>query len=155
MHRRTREEAATSTRVRRSAALAPTLNPKQKTRLLLLEPLLLTVGLWGRNARAVCDQQIHHRVPSHVHRGGRHHVAKGDGAAGSHVGCDGARGTLVVAVGAHVPLELGGRFAVDAAQVADQYASGPGSAEAAGALLPLLAVMLLGVDAQVRQRGEG
>lgn len=58
-------------------------------------------------------------------------------------------------MGAHVPLELGGRFAVDAAQMADQYPAGAGAPETAGTLLPLLAVMLLGVDAQVRQCGEG
>lgn len=121
----------------------------------MLDSLLLTVRLWGCDARAVCDQQIHHRVPRDVHGGRRHHVAKGDRAAGSHVGCDGARNTLVVCVGAHVPLELGGRFAVDAAQVADEHAARSGTAETAGALLPLLAVMLLGVDPQVRQRGEG
>lgn len=109
----------------------------------------------GCDARAVCDQQVHHRVPRDVHSGGCHHVAKGDGAAGGHVGGDGAGGTLVVGVGAHVPLELGGRFAVDATQVADKHAAGSTAAETAGAFLPLLPVMLLGVDAQVRQGGEG
>lgn len=58
-------------------------------------------------------------------------------------------------MGAHVALELGGRFAVDAAQVADQHAAGSTAPETAGAVLPLLAVMLLGVDTQVRQSGEG
>lgn len=58
-------------------------------------------------------------------------------------------------MGAHVPLELGGRFAVDAAQMADQYPAGARAPETTGTLLPLLAVMLLGVDAQVRQCGEG
>lgn len=58
-------------------------------------------------------------------------------------------------MGAHVTLQLSGRLAVDAAQVTDQHASRGGAAEAAGAVFPLLAMVLLGVDAQVGQRGEG
>lgn len=120
----------------------------------MLNSLLLTVRLWGCDARAVCDQQIHYRVPRDIHSRCCHHVAKGDRAAGGHVGCDGARGTLVVCVGAHVALELGGRFAVDATKVTDEHA-GSAAAETAGAVLPLLTVVLLGVDTQVRQCGEG
>lgn len=111
--------------------------------------------LWGRDARAVCDQQIHYRVPRDVHSRCCHHVAKGDGAAGGHVGRDGARGTLVVCVGAHVALELGGRFAVDATKVTDEHAAGSAAAKTARAVLPLLTVVLLGVDTQVRQCSEG
>lgn len=120
----------------------------------MLRSLLLTVGLRRCDARAVRDQKVHHRVAGDIHGGCCHHVAKGDGAAGSHVGGDGAGRSLVVAVGAHVPLELGGRLAVDATQVADEDATGGRAAEAPRAVLPLLAVVLLGVDAKVRQRGE-
>lgn len=119
----------------------------------MLSSLLLTVGLWRRDARAVRDEQVHHRVASDIHGRRRHHVAKGDGAAGSHVRGDGARGALAV-MGAHVALELDGRLAMDAAKVADEYAARGRAAEAPRAVLPLLAVVLLGVDAKVRQRGE-
>lgn len=112
------------------------------------------MGLRRGDARAVCHQQVHHRVTRHVHSGSRHHVAKGDGAAGGHVGGDGAGRPLVVAVGAHVALELGWRLAVDAAQVADEDAARGRAAKASWALLPLLAVVLLGVNAEVRQGGE-
>lgn len=77
------------------------------------------MGLWRCDARAVCDQQVHHRVTGDVNGGGGHHVAEGDRAAGHHVGGDGARGALAGVVGAHVALELGGRLAVDATQLAD------------------------------------
>ncbi len=120
----------------------------------MLHSLLLTVGLWRCNARAVCDKQVHHRVTGDIHSRRCHHVAKGDRAAGSHVRGDGARGTLVVAMGAHVPLELGGCLAVDAAQVADEDAAGGCAAEAPWTVLPLLAMVLLGMDTQVCQRGE-
>lgn len=104
------------------------------------------MGLWRCDARAVCDEQVHHRVAGDVHSRSCHHVAKGDGTAGSHIRGDGARGTLVVAMGAHVPLELGGCLAVDAAQVADEYAARGCAAEAPRTVFPLLAMMLLGVD---------
>lgn len=55
---------------------------------------------------------------------------------------------------AHVPLELGGCLAVDATQVADQNTARGCPAKAPGTVLPLLAVVLLGMDAQVRQSGE-
>lgn len=116
--------------------------------------LPLTVGLWRGDARAVRDEQVHHRVTGDVHGRSRHHVAEGHGAAGGHVGVDGARSVLVVRVRAHVPLELRGRLAVDAAQVAHEHAARGRAAEAPGALLPLLAVVLLGVDTQVCQRGK-
>lgn len=89
----------------------------------MLCALLLTVGLWCCNARAVCDKQVHHRVTSDIHSRCCHHVTKGDRAAGTHTGGDGARSTLAVAMGAHVALELGGCLAVDTAQVADEYAT--------------------------------
>lgn len=57
-------------------------------------------------------------------------------------------------MGAHVPLELGGRLAVDATQVAYQNAAGGRATEAPRTVLPLLAVVLLGVDTKVGQRGE-
>lgn len=115
----------------------------------------LTVGLRHGDARAVRDQQVHHRVAGHVHSRCRHHVAEGHGAGGGHAGVDRTdHHCLAARVGTHVTLELRGRLAVDAAQMADEHASGSGAAEAAGAVLPLLAVVLLGVDAQVRQRGE-
>lgn len=104
------------------------------------------MGLRSCDARAVCDEQVHHRVASDVHVGCRHHVAKGDGAAGSHVGGDGARVSLVVAVGAHVPLELGGCLAVDTAQVANEDAARGRAAEASWTVLPLLSMVLLGMD---------
>lgn len=112
----------------------------------MLSSLLLTVLLRRRDARAVCDEQVHHRVPRDVHGGRCHHVAEGDGAAGSHIRGDGARGGLAVAVGAHVPLELGGCLAVDAAQVADEHATRGRAAKAPRTVFPLLAVVLLGVD---------
>lgn len=107
-----------------------------------------------RDTRAVCDEQVHHCVAGDVHGGCRHHVTKGDGAAGSHVRGDGARGTLVVAMGAHVPLELGGCLAVNATQMADEHAARSSAAEAPRTVLPFLAVVLLGVDAKVCQCGE-
>lgn len=120
----------------------------------MLSSLLLTVGLRCCDARAVCDEQVHHCVASDIDSRCCHHVAKGDRAAGSHIRGDGARGTLVVRMGAHVPLELGGCLAVDATQVADEYAARSCAAEAPGTVLPLLAMVLLGVDTQVRQCGE-
>lgn len=129
--------------------------PLSGDQIIIAKTLLLTVGLLRRDARAVRDQQVHHRVPRYVHGGRRHHVTEGDGAAGSHVGCDGAGRALVVCVGAHVTLELGGRFAVDPAQLADEDAAGAGAPKPAGTVLPFLAVVLLGVDPQVRQRREG
>ena len=116
--------------------------------------LALTVGLWCCNARAVRDKQVHHCVAGDIDGGRRHHVAKGDRAAGTHIRRDGARGALVVAVGTHVPLELSGRLAVDAAQLADENTTGGRAAKAPGTLLPLLAVVLLGVNTKVRQCGE-
>lgn len=112
------------------------------------------MGLWCCNARAVCDKQVHHRVTSDIHSRRCHHVAKRDRAAGSHIRGDGARGTLAVAMGAHVPLELGGCLAVDAAQVADEYATRGRAAKPPGTVLPLLAMVLLGMDTKVCQCGE-
>lgn len=121
----------------------------------MLTSLMLTVRLRRCDARAVCDKQIHHRVTGDVHGGRCHQVAKGHRAASTRICRDGARVTLGICVGAHVPLELGGCLAVDAAQLADEYAPRARAAKTPGTILPLLAVMLLGVDAQVRQRGEG
>lgn len=112
------------------------------------------MGLWCCDARAVCDEQVHHRVTSDIHSRCSHHVAKGDRAAGSHMRGDGARGTLVVCMGAHVPLELSGCLAVDATQMADEYAARSCAAKAPRTVLPLLAMVLLGVHTQVCQRGE-
>lgn len=113
------------------------------------------MGLRHGDAGAVRDQQVHHRVAGHVHGRRRHHAAEGHGAGGGHAGVDRAdHHRLAARVGAHVALQLRGRLAVDAAQVADEHAARGRAAEAAGAVLPLLAVVLLGVDAQVRQRGE-
>lgn len=120
----------------------------------MLSTLLLTVGLWSCNARAVCDQQVHHCVASHIHSGCSHHVAEGDRATSNHVRGGGARGGLAVAVGAHVPLKLRGCLAVDATQVADEHTSGACAPKASWAVLPLLAMVLLGMYAKVRQRGE-
>lgn len=119
-----------------------------------MSSLLLTLGLRCCNARAVCDEQVHHRVTGDVDSGCCHHVAKGDGAAGSHIRGDGVLGGLVVGVGAHVPLELGGRLAVDATQVTDEHAARGAATKAPRAVLPLLAVVLLSVDTKVRQCGE-
>lgn len=119
-----------------------------------MSSLLLTLGLWCCNARAVCDKQVHHRVTSDIDGGCCHHVAKGDGAAGSHIRGDRVLGTLVVGVGAHVPLELGGCLAVDATQVADEHAARGGAAKAPRTVLPLLAMVLLSMDTKVRQCGE-
>lgn len=112
------------------------------------------MGLWRCNAGAVRDQQVHHRVAADVDSGRRHHVAKGNGAAGPRAGGDRAGGTLGAAMGAHVPLQLGWRLTVDTAQVAHQDAAGSGATEAPRGVLPLLAVVLLGMDAKVRQCGE-
>lgn len=112
------------------------------------------MGLRRRDARAVRDQQVHHRVAGDVDGGRRHHVAERAGAAGDHVGGDGAGRGLAVGVGAHVALQLGGRLAVDAAQVADEDAAGGRAAEAARTVLPLLSVVLLGMNTKVSQRGE-
>lgn len=119
-----------------------------------MSSLLLTLGLWRCNARAVCDEQVHHRVTGDIHGGCCHHVAKGDRAAGNHVRGDGVLGALVVGVGAHVPLELGGCLAVDATQVADEHAARGAAAKAPRTVLPLLAVVLLSMNAKVRQCGE-
>lgn len=83
-----------------------------------------------------------------------HHVAEGHGAAGGHAGGDCAGRGLPAAVSAHVTLQLSGRLAVDAAQVTNEDSAGGSAAETPGALLPLLSVMLLGMDAEVRQCGE-
>lgn len=112
------------------------------------------MGLWCCNARAVCDKQIYHCVTSDIHSGRCHHVAKGDRAAGSHVRGDGARGTLAVGMGAHVPLELGGCLAVDAAQVTDKDATRGCATKAPWTVLPLLAMVLLGMHTKVCQCGE-
>lgn len=115
----------------------------------------LTVGLRHGDAGAVRDQQVHHRVAGHVHGRRRHHAAEGHGAGGGHAGVDRAgHHGLATRVGAHVALQLRGRLAVDAAQVADEHAARGRAPEAAGAVLPLLAVVLLSVDAQVRQRSK-
>lgn len=57
-------------------------------------------------------------------------------------------------VGAHVALQLGGGLAVHPAQLAHKDTTGARAAEDTSTLLPLLAVVLLGVDAQVGQSGE-
>lgn len=122
-------------------------------------PALLALRLWD-DAGAVGHQQIHHRVPAHEHRGSRHHVAEGDHAAGHRLtgGGGGGGGGVGVThrgvVGTHVALQLCGGLAVHAAQLTDQDPSGARGAEASAAVLPLLTVVLLSVDPQVRQRGE-
>lgn len=123
-------------------------------KILLLSSVLLTVRLWRCNARAICDEQIHHGVTRDVHRGRRHHVAKGDRAACTHIGGDGARDALAVVVGAHVALELGWCLAVDATELADKYAASGCASKAPGTVLPLLTMMLLSMDAKVCQGGE-
>lgn len=115
---------------------------------------LLTLGLWYCNAWAVCDKQVHDRVTGDIDSGCCNHVAKGDRAAGGHIRGDRVRGNLAVAVGAHVALELRGRLAVDTTQVADENTTGGRAAKAPWTLLPLLAVVLLGVNTKVCQRGE-
>lgn len=131
--------------------------------------LLLTLGLWHCNTRAVCDQQIHHCAASDIDRvccdhvakrdrtAGSHtrgHWAETDRAAGGHAGGDGARCSLVGVVCAHVPLELGWCLAVDPTQVTDEYSTRGRATETTGAVLPLLAMVLLGMDTKVCQRGE-
>ena len=109
---------------------------------------MLAVGLGG-DTGAVSNQQSHCAGAGH-----------GDGHAG---GADGSHARLVgvgialVGVGAHVTLELRGRLALHPAQLAEQHSSGARPTEAPprpAALLPLLAVMLLSVDAQVGEGGE-
>lgn len=109
---------------------------------------MLAVRLGG-DTGAVSNQQSHcagagdgdgHAGGSHRRRAGRVGV-----------------GLALLGVGAHVTLQLGGRLALDATQLAKQHPSGPCPAEAAAgppALLPLLSVVLLGVDPQVCERGE-
>ena len=118
----------------------------------MLSFLLLTLGLWGSNARTVCDQQVHHCITGDVDSGRRHHAAQRDGAAGRCAGGDGAG--LAGAVSAHVALELGGCLAVHATQVAHQDTARGRAAKAAHTVLPLLAVVLLGMDTKVCQGGE-
>lgn len=57
-------------------------------------------------------------------------------------------------MGTHVALQLSGRLAVHAAKLTDQDASRARGPEASSALLPLLTVVLLSVNPEVRQRGE-
>lgn len=111
-------------------------------------PSVLAVGLRG-DTGAVSDQQSHCASTGHRdrHAGGAH------GPRARLVG----GGVALVGVGAHVTLELRGRLALYPAQLAEQHAAGPGPAESPprpAALLPLLAVVLLGVDAQVGEGGE-
>lgn len=57
----------------------------------------------------------------------------------------------------HVTLQLRGRLALHATQLAEQHPAGTRPAKAPprpAALLPLLTVVLLSVDSQVRERGE-
>ncbi len=82
------------------------------------------LALWD-DAGAVGHQQIHHRVPAHEHRGGRHHAAERDGAALAAAGAAGARIAGGGVVGPHVALQLRGGLAVNAAQMADEH--GPGA----------------------------
>lgn len=109
---------------------------------------VLAVGLGG-DTGAVSYQQSHCASAGHS-----------DGHAG---GAHGARARRVrarvalVGVGAHVTLELRGRLALHAAQLTEQNTAGARPTEAAprpAALLPLLTVVLLGVDTQVGEGGE-
>lgn len=114
----------------------------------LAPPSVLAVGLGG-DTGAVSDQQSHCASAGHRdrHAGGAH------GPRARLVG----GGVALAGVGAHVTLELRGRLALYPAQLAEQHAAGPGPAESPprpAALLPLLAVVLLGVDAQVGEGGE-
>lgn len=77
--------------------------------------MLLTLRLWYCDARAVRDQQVHHGAAGDIDGVSSHHVAERHRAAGGHAGGDWAGSSLVAVVGAHVPLELGGRLAVDTA----------------------------------------
>lgn len=79
------------------------------------------MGLRHGDAGAVRDQQVHHRVAGHVHGRRRHHAAEGNGAGGGRAGVDRADCRLAARVSAHVALQLRGRLAVDAAQVADEH----------------------------------
>lgn len=62
--------------------------------------------------------------------------------------------SLVVVVGAHVTLELGWCLAVDTTQVADKYTTRGCAPKTPWAVLPLLAMVLLGMDSKVSQCGE-
>lgn len=109
---------------------------------------VLAVGLGG-NTGAVSYQQSHRAGAGHGdrHAGGAHRARAGG------VG----PGFALVGVGAHVTLELRGRLTLDPAQLTEQHAAGARPAKAAPrppALLPLLAVVLLGVDAQIGEGGE-
>lgn len=111
-------------------------------------PSVLAVGLGG-DTGAVSDQQSHCASAGHRHR----HAGGAHGPRARLVG----GGVALVGVGAHVTLELCGRLALYTAQLAEQHATGPCPAESPprpAALLPLLAVVLLGVDAQVGEGGE-
>lgn len=60
-------------------------------------------------------------------------------------------------MGAHVTLKLSGGLALNAAQPADEHAASSRPTEdppRSAALLPLLAMVLLGVHAQVGEGGE-
>ena len=106
------------------------------------------MGLGG-DTGAVSDQQSHRAGAGH-----------GDSNAGG-AQCARARrvgaGATLVGVGAHVTLELRGGLALHPAELAEQHPTGARPAEAppgTAALLPLLAVVLLGVDTQVGEGGE-
>lgn len=123
-------------------------------------PALLALRLRD-DAGAVGHQQIHHRVSAHEHRGCRDHVAQGDRAprnrltgGGGGGGDDGVGIAHRGVMGTHVALQLCGGLAVHTAKLTDQDASRACGAEASSALLPLLTMVLLSVNTQVRQRGE-
>lgn len=109
---------------------------------------MLAVGLGG-DTGAVSYQQSHCGGAGHRdgHAGGVH------GGRARRVGT----GVALVGVGAHVTLQLSGGLALNAAQPADEHAAGCRPAEdppRPAALLPLLAVVLLGVHAQVGEGGK-
>lgn len=106
---------------------------------------VLAVRLGG-NTGAVSNQQSHRGSAGHSdgHAGCAHSV--GTGRVRTGLG--------LVGVGAHVTLELCGRFALHTTQLAEQHSRPTKDPLRAAALLPLLAMMLLSVHAQIGERGE-
>lgn len=126
---------------------------------------LLAVALGG-DGGAVCDQQTH-GTGGHRRLAAGPHRCHGDcphgdsphryGPHGDGPHCDGVgRLTLIGRVRAHVTLQLRGCLTLDPTELTQQDppSGAPERTPGPTALLPLLTVVLLSVDPQVRQRRE-
>ena len=88
---------------------------------------LLALWLLG-DAGAIGHQQVHHCVAADEHGGRGGHAAQGHGASCCSIRTAADRHWFAHGrvVGAHVALQLRGGFAMDAAELTDQNASGAG-----------------------------